>query len=303
MSLTKYFLMLGTFLLLLKAFAVSNAQAEAGMIPFDSPVGEIGGRGHWYSLRTMKGADYWNDPAVMSDIRENDDGTYSIMGEAPVSVFLVLHPSWYVGDEPWRRAIDWMRQAEQMYRNSGVPVRFVIEGIETWEDMPDTVESAYHAMNFDRYAQHGADLVIGLKPYMAGDPYCGIAGVRGRRSVSSCSPKTLAHEIGHNLGLGHAHSGGYVGKKGYCVSPSAEAKDCTKGTLMSYAGNGRIPLFAANGFTYDGDPIGSDEHTAVEHLRSSVVGKALAWELSRDLVSDHSTPEEIELCLGEVQED
>ncbi len=300
---TRLFLYIGMVLLSLKVFMVYEAQAEAGMIPFDSPVGEIGGRGHWYSLRTMKGADYWNDPAVTSDIRENDDGTYSIMGEAPVSVFLVLHPSWYVGDEPWRRAIDWMRQAEQMYRNSGVPVRFVIEGIETWEDMPDTVESAYHAMNFDRYAQHEADLVIGLKPYMAGDPYCGIAGIRGRKSVSSCSPKTLAHELGHNFGLHHAHKYGEEGNKGYCVKPDPAARDCEAGTIMSYAGNGRIPLFAANGFKYDGDPIGNEEHTAVEHLRSAVVGKALAWELSRDRAPDHSTPEEIELCLGEVQED
>ena len=45
----KYFLILGTFLLLLKAFMIHDAQAEAGMIPMGSPVGEIGGRGHWYS--------------------------------------------------------------------------------------------------------------------------------------------------------------------------------------------------------------------------------------------------------------
>jgi hypothetical protein len=295
--------MLGTFLLLLKAFMVHDAQAEAGMIPMDSPVGEIGGRGHWYSLRTMKGADYWDDPAVTSDIRKNDDGTYSIMGEAPVSVFLVLHPDWYPDDEPWRQAIDWLRQAEQMYRNSGVPVRFVIEGIEVFDDMPDTVESAYHYINFSKYAARGADLVIGLKPYMGGDPYCGIAGIRGRLSVSSCSPKTLAHELGHNFGLHHAHKFGEEGNKGYCIAPAPGAQDCDRGTIMSYAGNGRIPLFAANGFEYDGEPIGNEEHTAVEHLRSAVVGKALAWELSRDRAPDHSTHEETALCHGEVPED
>jgi hypothetical protein len=296
-------LMVGTVLLLLNAYMSNYAMAEAGMIPMDSPVGEIGGRGHWYSLRTMKGKDYWVDPAVTSDIRVNDDGTYSIMGEAPVSVFLVLHPDWYPDDEPWRQAIHWMRQAEQMYRNSGVPVRFVIEGIAVWEEFPDTVERAYNYMDFTKYSASGADLVVGLKPNMAGDPYCGIAGIGGRMSVSSCSPKTLAHELGHNFGLHHAHKGGEEGNKGYCITPDPGARECDRGTIMSYAGNGRIPLFAANGFEYDKEPIGNDEHTAVEHLRSAVVGKALAWELSRDRAPDHSTPEDIELCLGEVPED
>ena len=210
MSLSKYFLMVGTFLLLLKAFMVSHyVHAEAGMIPFCSPVGEIGGRGHWYSLRTMKGEDYWKDPAVLSDVRENDDGTYSVLGEAPVSIYLVLHPDWYPDDEPWRRAIDWVRQAEQMYRNSGVQVRFVIEGISVWEDFPDTVSQALQALDFDKYGNkgEGADIVVGLKPAMAGDPYCGVAWINGRSNISSCSPLVLAHELGHNFGLGHAHQG------------------------------------------------------------------------------------------------
>lgn len=277
----KMFWYMALCLVALKLFAVYDAQAEAGMIPMDSPVGEIGGKGHWYSLRTMKGKDYWKDPAVTSDIRKNEDGTYSITGEAPVSVVLVLHPDWYP-EEPWRHAIHWLRQAEQMYRNSGVPVRFVIEGIEVWDEMPDTVEAAYHAMPFDRFADRGADLVVGLKPVMAGDPYCGVASISGAKSVSSCSPVVLAHELGHNFGLHHAHKSGQEGRKGYCIDPKPQAYECEVGTIMSYAGYGRIPLFAANGFTYDGQPLGTEEHTAVEYLRSSVVGKALRWELARD---------------------
>jgi len=268
-------------LLALKVFFVQQAQAEAGMIPMDSPVGEIGGRGHWYTLRTMKGADYWDDPAVTSDIRKNDDGTYSIMGEAPISVALVLHRDWDSGREPWRRAIDWLRQAEQMYRNSGVPVRFIIEHIETWDEMGDTKRSAYDGLKRRDYSQYGADLVIGLMPHYFGDGLCGIASYSNGVSVSGCDPRTLAHELGHNLGLRHAHDSNADGQKGYCISPNPSAEACSTGTLMSYASN-RLPLFAANGFTYKGDPLGNEQHTAVEHLRESVVAAALRYELARD---------------------
>jgi hypothetical protein len=281
---SKYFFFIALAFVALKLTAIQDAKAEAGMIPFDAPVGEIGGRGHWYSLRTMKGKDYWKDPAVSSDIRDNEDGTYSITGEIPVSVVLVLHPDFYRDNEPWRHAIDWIRQAEQMYRNSGVPVRFIIEHISVWEDMPDTTESAYHNMPFDKYAKYGGDLVLGLINHLYGDPYCGIAGINSRLSVSGCNPITLAHEIGHNFGLHHAHAGGRLGEKGSCVRPSPGARECTKGTIMSYAGRGRIPLFAANGFEYEGEPLGDEEHTAVEFLRKWVASTALKWEQAQNNV-------------------
>jgi hypothetical protein len=292
---SKYFFFIALAFLALKLTAIQDSRAEGGMIPMDSPVGEIGGRGHWYTLRTMKAEDYWEEPAVTSDIRENEDGSYSVMGEPPISVALVLHPDFYLDKEPWRNAIDWLRQAEQMYRNSGVPVRFVIEHIEIWDDMPDTTESAYNSLSFVKYQKdYGVDMVVGLINHSYADPYCGVAGIGGLRSVSGCSPKTLAHELGHNFGLGHAHSSGYTGKKGFCVSPAPNARDCTKGTLMSYAGANRIPLFAAEGFSYEGDPLGNEEHTAVEHLRKVVTGVALFNELN-----PYVAPPELEISFEE----
>ena len=148
--------------------------------------------------------------------------------------------------------------------------------------MPSDVESAYYDLRERDYSAHGADMVIGLIPNYFSDPYCGIAGYSSYISVTACGPTTLAHEIGHNLGLAHSHDATRSGQKGYCISPSPEAKDCDKGTIMSYAGSNRIPLFAANGFTFKGDPLGNEERTAVEHLRSSVVEAALQWELSRE---------------------
>jgi len=260
-------------------FFFPKAEAEGGMIPFDSPVGEIGGRGHWYALRTMKGELYWTDPAVISDIKENEDGTYSVSGEPPVSLSIVLHPQWYRNEEPWRRAIDWVRQVEQVFRNSGVPIRFVIESIIVWEDFPDTVEASIYALDEEDF-QFGADLVVGLKPVMAGDPYCGVAYIDGYKSVSSCNPLVLAHELGHNFGLKHSFNADNEDRKGICIDPEPDAFECNRGTVMSYSGTNRVPFFANNEFTFEGDPLGDELHDAVKHLNKVKTAKALRWELA-----------------------
>ena len=280
-------------------FLSINALAqEGGMIPLDSPAGEIGGRGHWYSLRTMKGSDYYSKQPVMSDIKEVD-GYYSVSGEPPVDLAIVLHPMWgYQTGEPWREALNWVREAEQMFRNSGVPIRFVVTSIDTDYSMPDTVEAAYNATTTGPWLGD-ADLLVVLLPYVAGDPWCGVASVGGIRSVSACSPVTLAHELGHNFGLGHSFSGGSVGKKGYCMR-GEDGPDCYQGTIMSYAGNGRVRLFANKEYTYDGLPLGDIEHDAVEYLNKVKTKKALRHELATANYVEtfsHSTPEaEPHLC-------
>lgn len=292
------------FLIMIKlAFVILTdvTRGEAGMIPLDSPVGEIGGQGHWYTLRTLKGADYWEDPAFISDVKANEDGTYSVSGEAPISLGIVLHQDWYPTDEPWRRAIDWVRQAEQMFRNSGVRVRFVIEHIEV-QDLPDTKEKAYNAVQ--TLEAYGADMTVVLMPHYYFDPYCGIATVGRKdyyggsiRSVSGCSPKTLAHELGHNFGLKHSHNISAWGNKGYCFTPNASAKDCDAGTLMSYSGNGRVPLFANKNFKLNDQILGDEEHTAVEWLNAVAAGRGLAYELDQRRDAENAPKLSVEYCI------
>lgn len=285
------------FVLALVLMMVSlSAVPEAGMIGFNTPPGPIGGQGHWYSLRTMKGVDYWEDPAIISDVRYDEEtGQYSVSGEPPIAVAIVLHPDFYANREPWRRALDWVRQAEQIFRNSGVALRFVVNHIETRQDLPDGVEAAYNHISGGEYVKYGVDMLIVLMPTYGYDPLCGIASL-GRsnyfggviRSVSACDPETLAHELGHNFGLFHyGDDRSLIGEVdrvpgGYCITGGAtdEEQNCITGTIMSYASN-RVPFFANRNFMYKGKPLGSEEADAVEHLNRVKAGRALAYELDQ----------------------
>ena len=299
-------------LALLMLFA-SHTASEGGMIPFNSEAGEIGGRGHWYSLRTMKGADYWNDPANLTDILQDENGDYNIAGEPPVSLVILLHPEFYQDDEPWRRAIDWVRQVEQMFRNSGVPIRFIIEHIETVPDLPDTVYETltdvrtYASRTADWY---DADLAIVLIPQRGFDKYCGVAELPREYthmtvSVSACGPETLAHEMGHQFGLQHSFSrindlsspvlGDLNYNRGYCIFPAgSEERECEEGTLMSYAQN-RRPFFANPNAEYRGDVLGNETSDAVRWLNKVKTGRALTSELRAG--ADFKEEEQLEIIF------
>ena len=271
------------------------ALPEAGMVPFDAPPGPIGGQGHWYALRTMKGSDFWLDPASTTDIQQDENGDYSIAGEPPLALVILLHEEFYQDDEPWRHALDWVRQVEQIFRNSGVAIRFVVNHIETRDDLPDGIEVAFNHVHAGAYAKYGVDMLIILMPTYGYDPLCGIASVGSTnyyggviKSASACGPKTLAHELGHNFGLFHwgGSRGAWTDEPhlvpgGYCVTGSTdEDENCITGTIMSYADN-RVPFFANRNFMYKGKPLGSEEIDAVEHLNRVKTGRALAYELDQ----------------------
>jgi len=266
----------------------SEVMAEGGMIPFDSEPGEIGGKGHWYALRTMKGADYWADPARITDVLRDENGDYSVAGEPPLSVSILLHEDFYRDDEPWRRGIDWLRQAEQIFRNSGVPIRFVIEHIEIVTGLPDTVESVLNEVRYraGRTADRvGADLTIVLIPTNPNDPYCGVAELPRTYtdltvSVSACSPKILAHEMGHQFGLKHSfNTPNLEYNRGYCIRPEGGTDtECELGTIMSYADE-RAPFFSNANAQYGNNVLGNETSDAVRHLERVKTGRALTHEL------------------------
>ena len=168
----------------------------------------------------------------------------------------------------WEGYITYLQGA---FDNSGVDVTVEVAcfGWVTGVPLGTTQSYDYIRSNYSQEvaSRSQADLVAFLGPDTR-DGYCGVASVSSggpyvRTSVTTCRrPSTFAHEIGHNLGLHHAHQPGYVGRKGYCEVPYADARACQRGTLMSYAGSNRVQRFA------DVDAgWGTEENTAVQWLR------------------------------------
>ena len=281
-----------------------RVSAEAGMIALDVDPGPVMGKGHWYTLRTMKGMEYWEDPAVLPDIRVvreqinfelgNEIEYYYVDGEVPVAVALVIHDNFATGRrDPWRKALNWLRESEQMFRNSGVPIRFLVNHIEVRDDLPDGKEAMLNHMKPEVIGysdKYGVDMVFVLAPHYFGDPLCGIATVPSSNlsipvSVSGCDPYTLSHEIGHNFGLAHSFDRSYPQFKvdygrGHCISgeDSKVNKECARGTIMSYSYD-QIPFFSNKEATLDGRPLGDDKADAVGFLNRFKTNRALSHEL------------------------
>ena len=265
-------------LAVLAVLSQSTISQEGGMIPYDSAPGEIGGQGHWYALRTLKAEEYYADRPIMSDIRENEDGSYSVSGEPPINVTLVVDTN-FSTEYRWRKALNWLREAEQMFRNSGVPLRFVVVRIVDVTG-PDTMEERLNWLD-DRPYREDSDLVLYLALHYMFDPACGVTYLYSTLSVSGCSSKVLAHEIGHQFGLLHAHDQ-REGPKGFCMDGNDTAEeDCSKGTIMSYSYN-KVPLFANRLFKYNERPLGDEDQDAVEHLNKVKTEIALRAELRKE---------------------
>ena len=279
---------------------LSPAQAES---PFPDRYEEPSkfAKTHWWRWDTMRGSDFWKNPPPLSDINENDDGTYSVNGEVPVSIALVLHPR-FGGTEPWRKAISWVRDAEQIFRSSGVPVRFIIESIEIDLDMPDTTRAAFNELV--PRTEKRVDLTVGLIQHIWGDPLCGVANLGSynyyggsMKSMSGCDPITLAHELGHNFGLNHDFKTSARAGVGYCIrGESGSSETCSKGTVMAYSRD-RIPFFSSKDFKYDGEVIGDEGADATSFLQKTLTGRGLAWELDQQRGDEaDEAPLEIEEC-------
>lgn len=199
-----------------------------------------------------------SDGDGVSDLNEELEGTdannpFSVPPDTVIDVVALYGKSFAdeFGGDATTRIQHLFELANQYLDDSDLPMQWRIVGtVEV--DMDDQTTSLDDIGDlFTEGERHGSDLAVLFGPFPDKGGYCGFAGIYGwgRRGelsevnltyalatvVGACGARTLAHELGHLMGLHHSvwqHStGAWRWSRGHSVADDFY-------TLMSYGGQG-----------------------------------------------------------------
>lgn len=184
----------------------------------------------------------------------------------------------------------WVNQVNTMYKNSNVDVQLRLVGTLKRDIPGTTMQQVLPRLRTDsvvaqRRTQLGADYVSMLS--RTGN--CGLGYVAVHKSYvhsvvgPKCGPMTLAHELGHTMGLTHSRRQGDT--RGYLYDYAlGHGSDGNFGTLMAYAhlfGAPRVGKFSNPDITCPGNlPCGiaegeqnaADSAKAINNVRNTIAG-------------------------------
>ena len=186
--------------------------------------------------------------------------------------------------------------SNSILEDSDLPIRFRLVGIIAV--LIDEDKGGLDRVEMLREAErHGADLKVLFRPSRANEATCGFAGVGGWQTrgyfsyesqvynyanvIGNCGARTLTHELGHVMGLGHSLWQNSIGtwrwSRGYAV-------DNEFNTVMSYGRGGRSvgvfsnPNTTCRGFlgtdrpcgVYRNETEGADATTSLNAVRFQI---------------------------------
>ncbi|RYY74825.1 MAG: peptidase [Gammaproteobacteria bacterium] len=188
--------------------------------------------------------------------------------EVDLLVLYDSHTSSYFNQQVETAMQNWVTQINNVYVDSQIDLKLRLVGVVAHEEDGSDMEGVLDNLRQDSAAislrtKYGADFVTQL--HKTGS--CGIAYFTVNREWAwgvvgpDCGPLTMAHELGHNMGLAHSRRQGDTTGSRYAYG-LGHGVDGLFGTVMTYAwlytnrSNGRIARFSNPNISCLGVPCG-----------------------------------------------
>ena len=228
-----------------------------------------------------------SDEDGVGDVNEQYMGTdpndaESIPGESEIDVLVLYSKGFsdeYSGD-PTTRIKHVFELANQILEDSDLQISWRLVGLVQVEIDEQNTALRDVSVVEEEGERHGSDLVVLFGPFPEKGGYCGLAPLLGvamrghipsyqltnafAKVVGSCGADTLAHELGHVMGLGHTawqnHVGTWRWSRGHALPLEFY-------TVMSYGGRGgqSIEVFSDPHADCSGDDSDENHPCGVPH--------------------------------------
>lgn len=192
-----------------------------------------------------------------------------------------------LGGEPSTVARSWVNQINSYYANSKVDIKLNLVGTSYHSESGSSVTDLITNLQKDSSVRSkrdslGADFVV----MMSDKANCGIGYVTMSSQYAysvvgpKCGPMTMAHELGHNMGLDHSRKQGKTSGARYSYA-LGYGVEYSFATIMSYAhlyGTSRIGKFSNPNVSCHGKPCGvpagksneADAARALQNVRNEL---------------------------------